>query len=407
MLRSPLLPIALTVFVDVLGLTLMLPLLPFYAEHFNATPVVVGTLIASYAVCQLISGPMLGRASDRLGRKPVLLVSQMGTFFSLLVIGSASVLAIDPALALGLLFAGRIIDGLTAGNLTIAQAYISDVTKPEDRTKSFAIIGIAFGSGFLVGPAISGFLAHRYGFGAPAFGAAALSFTSIIFTATLLPSIKPVNLPVRRGLVATLTRFLSLPAPRRRLLEFFAFTLSFSSLIGGLAMFLERRFHYNVEKTGWVYAYSGLIGGLSQGAIGRLAKKLGEARLSMIGFATMAIGYLFLGFAYQLPVLLAMVTVAGFGVAVTRPALTTLITKSVGPDEQGAALGASQSLTSIAQILAAPAVGFLIQKDQLVLYGLTAGSFALIGVILSMQPDASPPLAEATLSLPDEHPPTP
>ncbi|MEO7330783.1 MAG: MFS transporter, partial [Minicystis sp.] len=395
MLRSPLLPIALTIFVDVLGLTLMLPLLPFYAEHFHATPVVVGTLIASYAVCQLISGPMLGRASDRLGRKPVLLVSQMGTFASLLVIGFST--------QLWMLFVGRMIDGLTAGNLTIAQAYISDVTKPEDRTKSFAIIGIAFGSGFLVGPAISGFLAHRYGFAAPAFGAAALSLTSIIFTATLLPATKPINPAVRRGFIATLGRFLSLPAPRRRLLEFFAFTLSFSSLIGGLAMFLERRFHYDVEKTGWVYAYSGLIGGLSQGAIGRLAKKLGESKLSLIGFATMAIGYLFLGFAYRLPVLLGMVTIAGFGVAVTRPSLTTLITKSVGPDEQGAALGASQSLSSIAQIVAAPAVGFLIEKEQLVLYGITAGSFALIGVLLAMQPETAP--LDPALPAEDRSPP--
>lgn len=397
MLRSPLLPIALTVFVDVLGLTLMLPLLPFYAEHFDATPVMVGALIASYAVCQLISGPMLGRASDRLGRKPVLLVSQMGTFASLLVIGFST--------NLWMLFVGRMIDGLTAGNLTIAQAYISDVTKPEDRTKSFAIIGIAFGSGFLVGPAISGFLAHRYGFAAPAFGAAALSLTSIVFTATLLPSTKPTASTARRGIVATLTRFMAMPAPRRRLLEFFAFTLSFSSLVGGLAMFLERRFHYNVEKTGWIFAYSGLIGGLAQGDIGRLVKKLGEPKLSMIGFATMAIGYCFLGVTYHLPMLLGLVTIAGFGVAVTRPALTTLITKSVGADEQGAALGASQSLTSIAQILAAPAVGFLIERGQLLLYGLTAGGFALVGMILALQPDAARELEGRELPIPDESPP--
>ncbi|MFO0756869.1 MAG: MFS transporter [Byssovorax sp.] len=379
MLRSPLLPIALTVFVDVLGLTLMLPLLPYYAEHFHATPFVVGTLIASYAVCQLVSGPILGRASDRLGRKPVLLVSQMGTFASLLVIGSAN--------SLWMLFAGRIIDGLTAGNLTIAQAYISDVTKPENRTKAFALIGIAFGSGFLIGPAISGFLAHRYGLAAPAFGAAALSLTSIIFTATLLPSTKPPKPMGRQGLIATLSRFMALPAPRRRLLEFFAFTLSFASLTGGLAMFLERRFHYNVEKTGLVYAYSGFIGGMVQGGIGRLVKKLGESRLSQIGFATMAAGYCFLGLTYHLPVLLVLVTVAGFGVAVTRPSLTTLITKSVGADEQGAALGASQSLASISQIVAAPAVGFLIEHDKLLFYGLMAGGFALGGLFLAMKPD--------------------
>src|SRR5262245_58399052 len=140
--NSPLFPIFLTVFVDVLGLTLVLPLLPYYAEHFGASPLVVGLLAASYAVCQLISGPILGRISDRVGRKPTLLVSQAGTFVGFLVLGSAEPLATRLAVpTLSLLFLSRIIDGFTAGNLTIAQAYISDVTKPENRTKAFGLIG--------------------------------------------------------------------------------------------------------------------------------------------------------------------------------------------------------------------------------------------------------------------------
>jgi MFS transporter, DHA1 family, tetracycline resistance protein len=390
MLRSPLLPIFLTVFVDVLGLTLMLPLLPFYAEHFGATPLTVGLLIASYAACQLVSGPILGRISDRVGRKPVLLVSQAGTFAAFLTIGFSS--------TLWMLFLGRIIDGLTAGNLTIAQAYISDVTKPENRTKAFALIGIAFGSGFLLGPAISGLMAHRFGYESPAFAAAGLSMLSIVFTATLLPakpvrpdgepSARPAAAAPREGRIASLSKFFSRPAPRRRLLEFFAFTLSFSTLIGGLAMFLERRFGFNVEKTGWVYAFSGLIGGFIQGGlIGRLVKRLGEARLATVGFATMAAGYCLLGVAFRVPVLLALVAVAGFGVAVTRPSLTTLLTKSVGRDEQGAALGVSQSLASVAQILGAPVAGLLIQRGLLAAYGLTAGGFALVGVVMAMQPE--------------------
>src|SRR5262249_37018154 len=126
--RSPLLPIFLTVFVDVLGLTLVLPLLPYYALHFNAQPITVGALAAGYAACQIVSGPFLGRLSDRIGRKPVLLASQMGTFAAFLIIGGAA--------SLPWLFIGRIIDGLTAGNLSIAQAYISDVTTSENRTRS-------------------------------------------------------------------------------------------------------------------------------------------------------------------------------------------------------------------------------------------------------------------------------
>jgi MFS family permease len=396
MLRSPLLPIFLTVFVDVLGLTLMLPLLPFYTEHFGGTPFTVGLLIATYGFCQLISGPILGRISDRVGRKPVLIVSQVGTFFGFLTIGFAN--------TLWMLFLGRILDGLTAGNLTIAQAYISDVTRPENRTRAFALIGIAFGSGFLIGPAISGILAHHFGYATPAFGAAALSLLSIVLTTTLLPKnpVRPDEPDVPAAVVPggrpppppagsrslAFGKFFSRALPRRRLLEFFAFTLSFSTLIGGLALFLNRRFNFNVENVGWVYAFSGLIGGFIQGGIiGRLVKRYGEAKLALSGFVTMAIGYCFLGLAYGIPLLLLLVAISGFGVAVTRPALTTLLTKSVGRDEQGAALGVSQSLSSIAQIVGAPVAGLLIQHGWLWQYGVVAGGVALVGVMIGLQPE--------------------
>src|ERR1051326_8728873 len=179
---SPLFSIFLIVLVDVMGLTIILPLLPFYAESLGATPAVVGLIVSTYAICQLVAGPPLGRLSDRVGRRPVLLVSQMGTFVGFLILASARVL--------WMVFLARIIDGLTAGNLTVAQAYISDVTTPEQRTKSFGIIGIAFGLGFLVGPGVSGFLA-QYGATYPIFAAAALSFTSIMCTYFLLPPAQP------------------------------------------------------------------------------------------------------------------------------------------------------------------------------------------------------------------------
>src|SRR5579863_767338 len=181
--RSPLLPIFLIVLVDVLGLTIILPLLPFYAEHFGASATVVGLLISSYACCQLIAGPILGRMSDHMGSRPLLLVSQLGTFIGFLILAYAN--------ALWLVFLSRIIDGATAGNLSLAQAYISDVTKPEERAKSFALIGIAFGMGFLLGPGLSGFLA-QYSYQYPIFAAAALSATSILSTYFLLPTNVPV-----------------------------------------------------------------------------------------------------------------------------------------------------------------------------------------------------------------------
>ncbi len=384
MKRSPLLPIFLTVFVDVLGLTLVLPLLPFYALHFGASHLVVGCLAATYAVCQLVSGPILGRISDEVGRKPTLLASQLGTFIGFIVLGQAN--------ALWMLFASRIIDGSTAGNLSIAQAYISDSTKPEERTKAFGFIGIAFGTGFLIGPAISGILAKKYGFAAPAYGAAALSALSILLTATMLPNQRPTanGTAPRRSL--QFGRFFAQKLPRRRLLEFFAFTASFSTLIGGLALYLHARFDFDVERTGYVYALSGLIGALIQGGlIGRLVRALGEARLSLVGFVAMALGYVFLGAAFTVPVLILLVAVAAFGSAVTRPALTTLLTKSVGPTEQGAVLGVSQSLSGLSQIFGPVIAASLIGAGRLTAYGLVAGGCAIVGAFLVSRSEPSAP----------------
>src|SRR5881296_1320397 len=190
MKKSPLFSIFLIVLVDVLGLTIILPLLPFYAESLGATPVVVGMLVSAYAACQLIAGPPLGHLSDRVGRRPVLLVSQMGTCIGFLILAYAHTLWI--------VFLARIIDGLTAGNLTVAQAYIADVTDEKNRTKSFGLIGIAFGVGFLVGPGVSGLLS-QFVTTIPIFVAAGLSLTSIFCTYFLLPSVVPHPHPELEG----------------------------------------------------------------------------------------------------------------------------------------------------------------------------------------------------------------
>lgn len=396
MSRSPLVPIFITVFVDVLGLTIVLPLLPYYALHFGATALIATLLTSSYAVCQLVSGPLLGRISDRTGRKPTLLASQIGTFIAFLVLARAEPLARSiehliggdwQHIALGMLFVGRMIDGSTAGNLTIAQAYISDVTKPENRTSAFALIGIAFGGGFVIGPAISGFLAHRFGYASPFYMAATLSALSITFTTTLLPNIKPK--PIDRNKVSGFRSFFEQPLPRQRLLQLLFFYLSFSSLIAGLALFLKAQLDFDAESTGWIYAFSGVVGGTVQGGvIKRLVARFGEERLTRFGFVFMAFGVGLIGAAFKLPVLLPLVAISSLGMAIVRPCLTTLLTRSVSENDQGAVLGTSQSLASIAQIIAPPTVGFFIDRGWLPLYGAIAALYACIGAVLTMSSPA-------------------
>jgi MFS family permease len=241
---SALLPIFLIVVVDILGMTIMFPLLPFYAEHLGAGPLGAGLLISVYAVCQLFGGPLLGRLSDHTGRKPLLVVSQIGTLFGLTLLAFTNTLWV--------VFLSRVIDGLTAGNISLAQAYIADVTKPEERTRSFAVIGIAFGVGFLIGPAVSGYLA-QFGYQYPVYAAMALSATSILTTIVMLPGHKPAgNGEVERRLSilgwGSYAAYFRQPGLAPLLWQFFAYMICFSLFMSGFPLFAERRYTWEGQR---------------------------------------------------------------------------------------------------------------------------------------------------------------
>ena len=403
-MKSPLLPIFLIVVVDVLGLTIMLPLLPFYAEHFGASPSVVGLLVSSYALCQLIAGPVLGQISDRVGRKPVLTVSQIGTFAGFLVLAWAP--------SLFFVFLARIIDGLTAGNLSIAQAYIADVTAPKERARSFAVIGIAFGIGFLVGPGASGYLTIHFGYHVPILCAAALSFLSIMGTTFLLPAVPPrpegeqaanaaqeLEAPVAPGGKrlrifdwGTYLQYFRRPLLGGLLLEFFLFTFGFTTFTAGFALFAERRFiwhgaPFGPKEVGYVFMYSGFLGIIVQGAMrqGALVRRIGEVRLVTIGFLGAAVGYAVLGFSSGIGLLLLAASCSSFGTGVLRPALTSLITQQVSRNEQGVVLGLNQSLLSIAQIVGPAIAGALIDAGHLTVWALWASAIMSVALLLNFR----------------------
>lgn len=392
MTKSPLLPIFLIVLVDILGYTIILPLLPFYSERLGASPFVVGLLISTYAVCQLVSGPIIGSLSDRAGRKPLLVISQLGTLAGFLILSQAT--------SLWVIFLSRVIDGMTAGNLSLAQAYIADVTEPSKRAQSFAVIGIAFGLGFLAGPAISGYLAG-FGYAYPIYAAAALSTTSILCTLALLPRVTPGHGGAaaedpgpggrRLGLLewSGYIEYFRRPGLRELLLEFLLFALCFSCATSGLALYAERRFTWHghpfgAKEVGYLFAYAGFLGIILQGGlIGRLVKWLGEPKLVKSGFLSTAIGYSLLGYVYHIPELLGVSAIGSYGTGVLRPALTSLITQKASRREQGVVLGLTQSLTSIAQIVSPIMSGFLIDHDWLAAWALLAGGFAFCGFVVS------------------------
>jgi MFS transporter, DHA1 family, tetracycline resistance protein len=370
---------------------MMMPLLPFYAQHLGATPIQVGFLISIYAFFQLLAGPPLGNLSDRYGRKPVLLVSQLGTFIGFLMLGVAH--------SLWMAFASRIIDGITAGNLTVAQAYIADVTKPSERTKSFAVIGIAFGIGFLIGPAATGLIAQQYGEPAAVFTAAGLSLTSILATLVLLPSNPPKPEPETDAMQAAIAgppkklsvfdwggylQYFKRPRLAPLFWQFLVFSIGFAIFTGGFGLFAERRYTwenkpFGTREVGFVLTYAGILGIFVQGGIGKIMKALSERTLLVIGFIGESAGFAILALSTSIETLgLACTVIALSGVL--RPILSSMLSKRAAPHEQGVVIGLTQSLTSISQIVGPITAGLLIQNGMLYSWGFLAAAIASIGL---------------------------
>ncbi len=352
MRRSPLLVIFITVFIDLVGFGIVIPVLPFYVEgtRFNATPRAVGLLLASYSIMQLIFTPVLGRLSDKYGRRPVLFLSLLGTGVGFLLLGMAT--------TVWMLFAGRIIDGITGGNISTAQAYIADVTTPENRAKGMGMIGAAFGLGFIFGPAIGGILS-RWGINVPFLFASALAFANAVLLYFTLPETITPDHPARAS-AATGRWSQLLRALRQQRLAFvlaiyFLFVVAFSVMTSSFGLFTMYRFGYDAHDTGWLFGYVGVIGAIIQGGlIGRLVKRFGELQLVIAGavlFATSLFVIPLTGPHTGLVTLLLVGALFAIGNALSTPSLTSLASKSVGRAEQGGVLGVTQSVASLARVV--------------------------------------------------------
>src|SRR3989475_8773020 len=282
MKRSPLLVIFITVFIDLVGFGIVIPVLPFYAQGtmFGATPREVGLLFASYSVMQLVFAPVLGRLSDKYGRRPVLLISLLGTSVGFLILGFAT--------ALWMLFLGRIIDGISGGNISTAQAYIADITTKENRAKGMGLIGAAFGLGFVFGPAIGGILS-RWGTNVPFLFAGGLAFANAILLYFTLPETVTPDHPARvsaasgRGWKQVLDA-LRQPQLAFVLIIYFLSIVAFSIMTAVFALFMMFRLGYDPWHSGWIFAFVGIISAVIQGGlIGKLVKRFGEPNLVIVG----------------------------------------------------------------------------------------------------------------------------
>jgi DHA1 family tetracycline resistance protein-like MFS transporter len=378
--KARLINIFIVVFVDLLGFGLILPLLPYYAQEFGASPVVIGLLTASYAAASLIGAPLLGRLSDRFGRRPVLLLSVAGTLFGFLILGLAEPIGrglaslIAPAHAnvfiLGTLFFSRLLDGLTGGNITVAQAYISDITNEKNRAKGLGLIGAAFGLGFIIGPAVGGLLSGSGHYSIPAFVAAGLAFLNLVSIFFFLP--ESLNAELRLAMrhqtrppITLKALFVALSRPKvgPLLSVRFFFALAFTTFQSVFSLYAAYKLQLTAQTTGYVLAYAGLLSVLIQGVgVGLVSRRFKENAIIITSMWLMVLGLAGWALTPSLPVLLVVMLPLSLGGGMLNTILNSAITKAVSREEIGGTLGLATSLESFSRVIAPSVGGLLLQN---------------------------------------------
>ena len=356
--RSPLVVLFLTVFIDLMGFGIVIPLLPIYAERMHASAAAAGWLIGVYSLMQLVFAPRWGALSDRIGRRPVLLVSLSASALSYLLLASAW--------SLPMLFVARVLAGIAGANIPVAQAYIADVTSGADRARGMGLIGAAFGLGMVVGPAVGAGLA-LLGPRVPECFAAGLCIVNVAMAAYRLPE----SLPAGARELARFTHPLSPAALRDAVARpgaaallgvFFFVTLGFAVLEGNFS-YAAHGYGYTASQIGMLWLYMGAVAVVVQGwLVGRLTRRVSEPALVVVGAAGLGLGLAwvpFTGGSVELLLALALV-VTGQGLA--GPPLSSLISKTAAGQTHGEVLGVSQSLSAAARALGPHGGGLALER---------------------------------------------
>ena len=353
---SPIFVIVLTVFIDVTGFGIIIPLLPFYATEFQAGPAALGVLIASFAIMQFFFSPILGKASDKMGRKPILLLSLLISFVSFTIFSFAN--------SYVMLLFSRIIAGL-ATERAVAQAYIADVTDQKSRTKEMGKIGAAFGAGFIIGPALGGSLSI-YGFSVPGYAAMFLTIINILFVISFLPEpqrLKEKTIEITGGIsgyLRGLADSLRKPLLGPTLLILFIVTLAFSAIPVIVPLLGIDFFNFNSLELSYVFIYIGLIQIVMQGfLINSLSKRLGEEKLIALGPILMATGIILMPIFQNLVVFYFTNALLAAGFGLINTSIPAFISKRISLNEQGSILGITGSVASIANIPGPLIIGFV------------------------------------------------
>jgi DHA1 family tetracycline resistance protein-like MFS transporter len=366
---SPLVIIFITVFIDLLGFGIIIPLLPFYAESYGASAFTIGLLGTSFSLMQFLFSPIWGRWSDKIGRKPIILLGLMGSCLSYLALALAT--------SLPMIFFARIIGGIAGANIPTAQAYIADVTTPENRARGMGMVGAAFGLGFIFGPAIGGLLS-RFGPEAPMWFASALCLSNFIGAWFLLPESRRVTTETKTlGRLEAFKHALTKPVLVLLLALYFLVTAAFSSFEATFALFSEARFGFTSTSIGFLFAFIGVVLATIQGVlVHKVVKRMGEARLVPMAIFCIALGIGMVPFAWSVPTLLVALGVLAVGMGFNNPSLTSMVSRLSDADDQGGTLGLASSLASLGRVIGPAWGGFLYDS-----YGMTTPYMSASGLM--------------------------
>jgi MFS family permease len=374
------------IIIDLIGFGIVVPILPYYAKSLDASPVTLGFLLAAYPAFQFIFSPIWGRLSDRIGRKPVMLATILGSAGALALLGVSD--------SLFGLFAGRILGGIFGANISVATAYVADVTREEERTRWMGMVGACFGIGFVLGPALGGLLApsldgswpasalfgatlsayiEPFGYGIPMLLASAMAAINFVFASWALAE---PDRHANRDPSAGRLEVLRDPAIRRLCTINLIFSLAVTQLESIFAYFMIDRFQFDAMNVAFILVgMAVLMGGVQGGAIRPLAARFGERRLALAGFALMAVSLFAVPFMPTVGWILLPLALSAIGRGIGQPPILSLISMAASPSERGSVMGTFQSSASLARVIGPTAAGALYALYQ-------GGPFVLAGGLL-------------------------